>query len=178
MSAAIAEKSRKKAPSFVGLKAASDAASRAKRANRKRDSFHEVVLRRELAKLGLRFHKYAGDLPGNPDIVFRKAKVVVFCDGDFWHGRAWLRLKRDLLRRHNAEYWVAKIGRNRQRDRKVARELLRAGWRVMRVWESDILQRRVEIAQSIHAAVRLRLSAQGSDHGARRGAAARKRPLA
>ena len=71
-------KSAKKAPSFRGLKPASETASRSKRANRKTDSLHEILLRRELTKLGLRYRKYVRDLPGNPDIVFRAAKVVLF----------------------------------------------------------------------------------------------------
>ncbi len=84
------KKSAKKAPSFRELRPASEAASQSKRANRKTDSRHEILLRRELTKLGLRYRKYVGDLPGNPDVVFRTAKVVVFCDGDFWHGRDWV----------------------------------------------------------------------------------------
>jgi len=172
------KKSAKEAPSFRGLNPASEAASRSKRANRKTDSLHEMLLRRELTKLGLRYRKYAGDLAGNPDLVFRTAKIAVFCDGDFWHGRDWLRLKRELLRRHNAIYWIAKIARNRERDRKVSRELVRAGWQVVRIWETDILRNPVRIACSIEVLVRHRVSEQDSCHGSERGIAARKRPLA
>jgi DNA mismatch endonuclease Vsr len=103
-----------KTPSFNGLQPSSEASSRAKRANRKQDSRHEILLRSELTKLGLRYRKYASDLLGNPDLVFRTAKIVVFCDGDFWHGRDWVKLKRKLLRRHNANYWIAKIASNRE----------------------------------------------------------------
>jgi DNA mismatch endonuclease (patch repair protein) len=128
------------APSFRGLRPASEAASRSKRANRKTDSSHELLLRRQLTKLGLRYRKYAADLPGKPDIVFRTARVAVFCDGDFWHGRHWVRLKRYLSRRHNGEYWIAKIARNRERDRDISRKLAKAGWHVIRIWETDILR--------------------------------------
>jgi DNA mismatch endonuclease (patch repair protein) len=148
------KKSANKTPSFRGLRPASEAASQSKRANRKTDSRHEILLRRELTKLGLRYRKYAGDLPGNPDLVFRTAKVVVFCDGDFWHGRDWVRMKRKLLRRHNAIYWIAKIGSNRERDRAVSRTLVKAGWQVVRIWESDILSDPQEAARSIQAIVR------------------------
>ena len=72
----------------------------------------QVLLRSELWRLGLRYRKHAGNLPGKPDIVFARAKVVVFCDGDFWHGRDWPRLKARLKKRHKAAYWVAKIARN------------------------------------------------------------------
>jgi len=160
------------------LEPSSEAASFAKRANRKQNSRHEVLLRRELTRLGLRYRKYVTDLTGNPDITFRKARVVVFCDGDFWHGRNWARLRRDLSRRHNAAYWIAKIARNRERDRQISSELTGAGWQVVRIWETDILRDPVEIACSIQAVVRQRLLELDSCHGSERGTAARKRPLA
>jgi len=70
-------------------------------------------------------------LPGNPDFVFREFRVVVFLDGCFWHGcPRHLRLPAD-----NRAYWSGKIGRNRRRDRRAARELKARGWRVVRVWE-------------------------------------------
>ena len=164
-------------PSFRGLNPASEAASRSKRANRKTDSLHEILLRRELTKLGLRYRKYAGDLLGNPDLVFRTAKVVVFCDGDFWHGRVWVRLNRNLLRRHNASYWIAKIARNRERDREVSRKLTKAGWHVVRIWETDILNDPQQAARSIHALVGRKLSERIVPHGSVRGIASRNTRL-
>jgi|GEM_PF-1337084 len=152
---------RKPLPNFRGLKPASVAASSAKRSNRKTNSRHEVLLRRELRGFGLRYRKYVRDLPGNPDLIFRTAKVAVFCDGDFWHGRDWVRLKRKLLRGQNSKYWIAKICRNRERDRKVAADLAKLGWDVVRVWESDILSGPREAARWIHSQVRLRLLQNG-----------------
>src|SRR5262245_43422982 len=108
---------RRRSPSFMGLRPASEAASRAKRANRKKDTAHEVLLRKAVWRLGLRYRKHVAGLPGNPDLVFAAARMVVFCDGDFWHGRDWVRLKRQMKRRHNAHYWIAKITRNMERDR-------------------------------------------------------------
>lgn len=72
-------------PSFIGLSPASQVSSFAKRRNVRRDTLHEVILRRELCRAGLRFRKNVESMPGNPDIVFESAKVIVFCDGDFWH---------------------------------------------------------------------------------------------
>lgn len=119
-------------PSYAGLQPASPAASKAKRANRRTDTAHELLLRKALWRLGLRFRKHVATLPGTPDLVFPRARVVVFCDGDFWHGRDWPRLRRELARRHNAGYWIAKIARNRQRDRAQSRVLTREGWLVIR----------------------------------------------
>jgi DNA mismatch endonuclease (patch repair protein) len=127
-----------KLASFKGLEPSCGSASRSKRANRKTGSVHEILLRAELTRLGLRFRKNVSTLLGVPDIVFQRSKIAVFCDGDFWHGRDWRKLRNKLLRRHNAEYWMAKISGNRKRDRKVTQELRRDGWLVLRLWETDI----------------------------------------
>jgi DNA mismatch endonuclease (patch repair protein) len=127
-------------PSYAGFQPASEAASKAKRANRREDTADELLLRRAIWRLGLRYRKHVPELPGKPDFVFRQARVVVFCDGDSWHGRDWARLRRQLARRHNADYWIAKIARNRKRDAEHTRTLARAGWLVVRLWETDIKQ--------------------------------------
>lgn len=75
---------------------------------------------------------------GNPDLVFWKARLAVFCDGDFWHGRDWSACQRKLRNGWNADYWVRKIKYNRDRDRQNVALLRRAGWTVIRFWESDI----------------------------------------
>lgn len=128
----------RKAPSFTGLQPASAASSRAKRSNRRRDTQHEVILRRELWRLGLRFKKNVETLPGKPDIVFQGTRVVVFCDGDFWHGRKWQTLKPKLEQGTNATYWSAKIASNIERDARNTALLQEAGWYVIRLWETDI----------------------------------------
>jgi DNA mismatch endonuclease (patch repair protein) len=150
--------SRSKSPSYSGLRPASEAASRAKRANRKKDTRHEVALRQALWRLGLRYRKHVSTLPGNPDIVFAKARVAVFCDGDFWHGRDWWRLSAQLERRHNAAYWLAKIARNRERDLENNALLERMGWLVIRLWETDIKKAPDAAAILIRNAVSTRIS--------------------
>ncbi|HTU18668.1 MAG TPA: very short patch repair endonuclease [Gemmataceae bacterium] len=144
-------------PSYKGFTPASEAASRAKRANRKKDTAHELLLRRAVWRLGLRYRKHVSNLPGNPDLVFRRARVLVFCDGDFWHGRNWHKLKAQLKRRHNAAYWLAKISRNRERDRHNAAFLEAQGWLVLRFWESDIKKDPASAALIIRDAVTSRL---------------------
>jgi DNA mismatch endonuclease, patch repair protein len=46
----------------------------------------ELKLASMLKRARRRFETHASDLPGRPDFVFRKTRVVVFVDGDFWHG--------------------------------------------------------------------------------------------
>jgi DNA mismatch endonuclease, patch repair protein len=91
----------------------------------------------------LRFRLHRATLPGHPDIVFPGAKVAVFVDGDFWHGNQWRlrglqRLEDQFRDSENSEYWIRKISRNVIRDRESTTTLEQSGWRVIRVWESDI----------------------------------------
>jgi DNA mismatch endonuclease, patch repair protein len=102
----------------------------------------ETGLRRALHARGLRFRKNLVSLPGKPDIVFLRERVVIFVDGDYWHGRKYLQRGLPALRAMfstpNKEYWINKIRRNVQRDRAVNRRLARLGWHVVRRWESDL----------------------------------------
>jgi len=141
-----------KAPSFKGLKPASTASSYAKRHNKRRDTKHEILLRRELQRLGLRFRKNVETLPGKPDIVFPSAKLAVFCDGDFWHGRNWRLLKQKLTKGTNAAYWLAKIAANIKRDKRNTVLLKKSGWSVIRVWEADTKKKSFAIARLIKKA--------------------------
>jgi DNA mismatch endonuclease (patch repair protein) len=145
-------------PTFQGLSAASEAASRAKRANRKTDTAHEVLLRKRLWQMGLRYRKHVSSLPGKPDLVFHRARVVVFCDGDFWHGRDWDRLSAQLQKRHNAAYWLSKIARNRERDAENSALLTGQDWLVVRLWETDVKKDPDAAARLIWAHVTARSS--------------------
>lgn len=113
----------------------------------------EVALRSILHRLGLRFRKYAAGLPGRPDIVFPRAKVAVFVDGDFWHARTMRErgttyFKR-TLRAPSAGYWLAKFTRRIERDGEVNLALRSAGWRVLRFWESEVKADVHEVARRI-----------------------------
>lgn len=110
----------------------------ARGSSRKRDTRCEVKLRSALWRAGVRFRKNVASLPGKPDIVFPTHRLVVFCDGDFWHGKDWKERLPKLASGTNSAYWVAKIERNMERDREHTRRLGEAGWRVLRVWESEI----------------------------------------
>jgi len=147
-------------PSFDGLRPASVNSSKAKRGNKRVDTWHELLLRRELWRIGLRYRKHVKDLPGTPDLVFRRARVVVFCDGDFWHGRNWRRLRCNLDRGTNAEYWTRKIAANIKRDVRITSVLKQNGWRVVRMWETDILRDATSRARLIKKVVDSRLNSK------------------
>jgi DNA mismatch endonuclease (patch repair protein) len=125
-------------PYFSGLAATSPATSSVKSRTGKRDTAPERLLRRYLWDLGLRYRIDVGNLAARPDIVFASARVAVFCDGDFWHGRNWRARRRGLLSGTNSGYWIAKIRSNITRDRLRTTALEAEGWTVIRLWESDI----------------------------------------
>ena len=130
----------RRSPSYQGRVPASPRASAAARgASARTNTRPEIELRRFLWRAGCRYRKDVRSLPGRPDIVFTGRRVVVFCDGDFWHGRDWEERREKLKAGANAEYWVAKIGRNIERDRKQEALLRESGWVVLRFWESEIL---------------------------------------
>lgn len=91
---------------------------------------------------------------GKPDMVFRRERVAVFCDGDFWHGRDWRHRSRKLGTGTNASYWLEKIRSNMRRDRRIDRALARAGWQVVRLWETDILKDPSTCAARVEAVLR------------------------
>jgi len=141
-------------PSFLGLTAASPASSFAKKMNRCQGTAHERALRKLLWRDGLRYRKNVKALSGKPDIVFTSRKVAVFCDGDFWHGRHWQQLSKRLRTGANPSYWLRKIEANRQRDRRTDVSLKKAGWTVLRFWETDILRDPERVAVEIAKIVR------------------------
>ena len=103
-----------------------------------KDTDIEIMLRRELWNRGYRYRKNDKSLPGTPDIVLGKYKIVVFCDGEFFHGKDWEVLKPRLMKSNNSEYWISKISRNITHDNEVNKALLFKGWTVIRFWGNDI----------------------------------------
>lgn len=96
----------------------------------------EVYFRTLLRAAGAthyRLHKKG--LPGRPDVVFVREGVCVFVHGCFWHGCPTCKLP---IPKHNRPYWVDKFERNRERDKRKARELRRMGWAVITVWEHQV----------------------------------------
>lgn len=79
-------------------------------------------------------------IAGRPDFIFPKLRVAVFADGCFWHGHAC----RNVTPADNAQYWHEKIKRNKARDRAVTKELRAQGWLVVRIWECEIKQGKIQ----------------------------------
>jgi DNA mismatch endonuclease (patch repair protein) len=97
------------------------------------DTNLERIVRRCAYTRGLRYRIHVMSLPGRPDMVFFRERVVVFIDGDFWHGWLFPRWSGRLR-----PYWKEKIERNRRRDTQNFRKLRGAGWTVLRVWEHEV----------------------------------------
>ena len=110
---------------------------------------------REMARIlrrGRMRYRSQPKLPGSPDFVV-EGRLLVFCDGSFWHGRNWPKLKEKLAGGDNPEYWLRHIGGNRRRDRRVNRELREAGYAVIRFWDDDIKKRPERCARLVRAAL-------------------------
>jgi len=124
----------------------------------------EVELRRILFSMGLRFRKNVSHLPGRPDIVFPRARVAVFIDGDYWHGRvlreAGLSAARARFTEVQRAYWIPKLQRNVARDDRVTRDLMSSGWTVLRMWESQVRLAPLDAAIRIADLVTSSLSAR------------------
>lgn len=108
---------------------------------KQKDTEPELLLRHALWEKGLRYRKNFKKLPGKPDIVFVSKHIAVFCDGDFWHGHNWALRGLDSFDQELASYsqfWKDKISKNVERDNKINSQLELMGWKVIRLWESNI----------------------------------------
>ncbi|MEQ4300425.1 very short patch repair endonuclease [Plantactinospora sp. B6F1] len=112
------------------------------RSNKGRDTGPELRLRSALHRRGLRFrvnYRPESDLRRTGDIVFTRARVVVFVDGCFWHGCP----AHYTAAKRNAEFWADKIASNRARDNSTDESLIKRGWSVVRIWEHEKLEEAV-----------------------------------
>lgn len=96
----------------------------------------EIVVRRILHGLGLRFRLHRADLPGKPDIVLTRHRTIVLVHGCFWHGHDCRRGVR--VPKQNGDYWRAKRERNMARDRANIQALEATGWKVEVIWECEL----------------------------------------
>ena len=114
---------------------------------RGKDTKPEMLVRRWLWSHGFRYRLHVKWMPGCPDIVMRRLRTVIFVNGCFWHGHNTERVGSEAdsfsllssecckLPASNENFWRSKILRNQERDERNYRELQRAGWHVLVVWE-------------------------------------------
>jgi len=100
-----------------------------------KDTKPELIVRRLLHRIGVRYRLHRKGLPGTPDIVLPGRKVVIFVHGCFWHGHE---CGKGRLPKSNEDYWRSKIQRNTSRDRSNQASLREMGWRVIVVWQCQL----------------------------------------
>jgi len=100
----------------------------------------EIFFRKALWKWGIRYRKNVRSLFGTPDIAIKKYKIVIFIDGDFWHGNDWKKKhfsSQKALLLSYSDYWQKKIRRNIARDIEVKKYYEKIGWTILRFWTSE-----------------------------------------
>ncbi|WP_122465060.1 very short patch repair endonuclease [Brevundimonas lutea] len=103
---------------------------------RARDTGPELKVRKRLRALGVGYRLGGWGLPGRPDVVMPGRRLAIFVHGCFWHGHDCPRGGREP--KTNADYWRAKIARNRQRDRTALDALENSDWRTLVLWECQL----------------------------------------
>jgi DNA mismatch endonuclease (patch repair protein) len=103
----------------------------------------ELLVYRHLRKERIYFQKHYRSKEGVVlDVAQPHKKRAVFIDGDFWHGRT---VEKIAERRGESDFWTKKLRRNIERDKLQGRLLAEKGWKVMRVWESELNRKRTQI---------------------------------
>ena len=106
------------------------------RAIKSKGTKYEVRLAKALWHLGYRYRKNDKTVFGKPDLTFKKHKIAIFVDSEFFHGKNWETEKQRI--KTNQEFWFKKIERNIQRDLEVNMYLKSHNWIVIRFWSNDI----------------------------------------
>jgi len=101
-------------------------------------SMIERILAKTLWHKGYRYRKNDKTVFGKPDLTFKKKRIAIFVDSEFWHGKDWDSKKHEI--KSNQEFWYSKIERNIERDKEVTEFLVKNGWTVLRFWGNDILK--------------------------------------
>ena len=105
----------------------------------------EMVVRRLVHAMGYRYRLHVRSLPGAPDLVFPRLRSIIFVSGCYWHMHTCGRCR---IPADHRDYWVKKLARNAARDKRTHRQLRRAGWRVLVVWECQTVAARRERLRS------------------------------
>ncbi len=118
---------------------------------RGKDTSIETKLRKELFHNGIRYRKNVSGLSGHPDIVISKYRIIIFCDGDFFHGYDLGKIESQL--KTNTAFWMEKIERNQERDRKNDLKLVNQGYVVLHFWEHEIKEDIQAVLDEIYACI-------------------------
>lgn len=96
----------------------------------------EVLLAKALWHRGYRYRKNDKTVFGKPDLTFKRYKLAIFVDSEYFHGKDWDTEKHRI--QSNQSFWWTKIEGNMRRDSIVNEELSRTGWKVLRFWSKEI----------------------------------------
>lgn len=107
----------------------------------------ETALAKALFNRGYRYRKNDKSVFGKPDITFKKIKLAIFVDSEFWHGKDWETRKYD--HKTNQDFWYTKIEKNMLRDEEVNIELEKQGWAILRFWGKDISKKLLTCIEKI-----------------------------
>jgi DNA mismatch endonuclease (patch repair protein) len=108
---------------------------------RSKDTKPEMLVRKFLFKNGYRYRLHDKKLPGKPDIVFPKYKIVVFINGCFWHGHE--KCKYFSIPKTNSDWWISKIEKNKQRDIFNNKELVKQNWSIITIFGCELKKHNV-----------------------------------
>ena len=109
---------------------------------RSKNTKPELIVRKYLFNKGFRYRVNVKKLPGKPDIVFTKYKTVIFINGCFWHGHK--NCPKAHIPKTKTEWWTEKIRKNQERDLQEYTLLKQQGWRVLVVWECQLVPKKRE----------------------------------
>ena len=96
----------------------------------------EIEVRKLLHSMGYRFRLHMKDLPGNPDIVLKKYKTVIFVNGCFWHRHP--NCKYASIPKTHPEFWVQKVKSNVEIDNNNYIKIKNFSWKYIVVWECEL----------------------------------------
>lgn len=103
---------------------------------RSKDTKDEVLLAKALWQRGHRYRKNDKTVFGKPDLTFKRHRLAIFVDSEYFHGKDWETEKYRI--KTNRDFWWAKVEGNMKRDKQVNQELVRTGWKVVRFWSKEI----------------------------------------
>jgi DNA mismatch endonuclease (patch repair protein) len=103
---------------------------------RQKNTGLESAVRKVLYQLGARYRMNVQGLPGRPDIANRSRKKAIFIHGCFWHYHETC--GRGRVPTRNREFWLEKLRRNVERDRRKDADLVELGYDVLILWGCEI----------------------------------------